>query len=157
MLTASVLKLQYVPLSGMYLPDFPITHIGVSIPFARKFLAYPNCAFNMLLPMLIGPMGTKFMRQLRILQRPITVWTVNDKALMAWAIKHDLDGVISDDPKTYLDLCKHWDEARKKRNLSVKLLFTALWMQILVFILGPWFYWWRSNKSRRIGQTRTAT
>ncbi|KAI9694841.1 MAG: gamma-tubulin [Bathelium mastoideum] len=102
--------LEYIPLCGSYLPDFPITHIGVSIPNARKFLAFPNCGFNMLLPMLIGPAGAKFMRQLRVLQRPLTTWTVNSKPLMAWAIRHDVDGVITDDPKTYLELCERWDE-----------------------------------------------
>ena len=148
MLTAPDAKLKYVPLCGTYLPDFPIVHIGVSIPYARKFLAFPNCSFNMLLPMLIGPAGAKFLRQLRTLQRPIIAWTVNDKPLMAWAIKKKLDGVISDDPKTYLELCDRWDEEGKKQNTGIKTILIVVWIQLFVCFLGPWFLRKKSKKAK---------
>ncbi|EMR89152.1 putative glycerophosphoryl diester phosphodiesterase protein [Botrytis cinerea BcDW1] len=60
---------KYVPLCATYLPDFPITHIGFSIGYAREFLSIPNVNFNMLRQILVGPGGSKFMADAKAAER----------------------------------------------------------------------------------------
>ncbi len=41
------------------------------------------------------------------------VWTVNKEMWMEWSIRHEVDGVISDDPKRFLEVCKRWGSGHK--------------------------------------------
>ena len=91
-----------------YLPGFPITYIGFSVLYARQFLKVPNVSFNMLQRALVGGCGTRFIKDARAAGRPVYVWTVNEEEAMEWSIEQDVDGVITDDPKLFLDVCDRY-------------------------------------------------
>ena len=61
---------------------------------------------------MVGPFGNAFLKDVKKAKRPIFLWTVNDEVWMKWSIRKEVDGVITDDPKKYLEVCKetHNDE-----------------------------------------------
>lgn len=88
------------------LPGFAIAWIGITLPLAREYLRVPNVAMNMRQEPLYGLGGRCFVRECQARRRPLYAWTVNEPSWMRWAIDGGLDGVITDDPKKYLDVCK---------------------------------------------------
>lgn len=74
----------------------------------------------------MGPFGAKFLRDAKRLERLVYVWTVNDENLMKWSIRKEVDGVITDDPKKFLEVCDRWEEGERK--------VTVHWLQILDII-----------------------
>ncbi|OTA96431.1 hypothetical protein M434DRAFT_55933, partial [Hypoxylon sp. CO27-5] len=96
---------QYVKLSKKYLPEFPVAHVGFSGMYARALAAYvPDLSVSMLRYMLAMPItGSRFIRDMKRSGHPIHVWTVNDEDWMEWSIRKELDGVITDDPKLFLE------------------------------------------------------
>lgn len=78
--------------------------------------------------MLLGPLGARFLRDCRRAESPVYVWTVNDERQMEWCIRKNLarghgegkagsgggqallDGVITDDPKLFLEVCRRWED-----------------------------------------------
>lgn len=101
---------KYLPLCSRYVPGFPISHIGYSTVVARYFFKVPNVSFNMAQAVLMTPWGKAFIRKVQRDKRPVYAWTVNDAAKMRWDIRHGLDGVITDDPKLFLEVRKSWHE-----------------------------------------------
>lgn len=99
---------KYLPLCDDYLPDFPISYIGFSVSYAWQFFAVPNVSFNMLQAVLMGPLGSAFLRKAKTQHRPVYDWTVNDEKKMRWSIRKEVDGVITDDPKKFLNICEEW-------------------------------------------------
>jgi glycerophosphoryl diester phosphodiesterase len=127
---------KYLPLCKKYLPDFPISHIGFNIPYARQFLKAPNVSFNMWQHALTFPLGRSFIRQVHDAKRPIFAWTVNDDNVMKWCIQRDLDGVITDDPKKFNEICKQWRGiGEPKYDLTIKQWFHSLWIWFMVFFV----------------------
>ncbi|KAG9249003.1 PLC-like phosphodiesterase, partial [Calycina marina] len=95
----------FVPICQKYMPTYPITHIGWDIAYARQFLRVPGVSFNMFHQVIPGPIGKAFLRDIRIHQRTILLWVINDTKWMKWCISKKVDGVITDDPKKYLEVC----------------------------------------------------
>ncbi|KAL1297447.1 hypothetical protein AAFC00_004975 [Neodothiora populina] len=126
---------KYIDLSTHYMPGFPITHIGFSLAYARQFLAVPNLSFNMLLPILIAPGGKKFIRECKKAKRPVLAWTVNAEDKMKWCIHHEIDGVLTDNPKLFLDVCRKYD-GRQDESLGWRLWIDIIKVWILAFIFG---------------------
>ena len=54
---------------------------------------------------MVGPFGNAFLRDVKKAKRSVFAWTVNDEEWMKWSIRKELDGVITDDPKKYLEVC----------------------------------------------------
>ncbi len=108
-LLLTAFKAKYLPICNSHLPGFPIAHIGWNIPYARQFLEIPGVSFNMFQKMMIGPGGGKFMKDVQKAGRSLFLWTVNDDNSMKWSISKQVDGVITDDPKRYLELCRSYD------------------------------------------------
>ncbi|XMA13284.1 hypothetical protein WAI453_006075 [Rhynchosporium graminicola] len=100
---------KYLPVCNKHLTEFPIAHIGWNIPYARQFLEIPGISFNMFQRMMIGPGGEKFMRDVRKAGRSLFLWKINDDNAMRWSISKGVDGVITDDPKRYLEICRSYD------------------------------------------------
>lgn len=121
---------QFVPLCAQHLPGFPITHIGASICYARQFLDVPNCAFNMFYKACYGPFGRRFMNKVKNLNRDLFLWTVNDPNIMKWAIQQGVQGVITDNPKLFNDICDSWqdDEPPVRFTWRECLMGTALYL-----------------------------
>ncbi|GAB0133882.1 hypothetical protein EsDP_00002276 [Epichloe bromicola] len=106
------------------LPAFPLVHIGYSLSYARHFLPVPHVSFNLAFHTLVRPFyGRRFMRHLAGLDRPLYAWTVNHPRWMRWCIRQNvllldgspgsakaIDGVVTDDPRLYLDMCKRYED-----------------------------------------------
>ncbi|KAI9819724.1 MAG: hypothetical protein M1832_003958 [Thelocarpon impressellum] len=139
----------YLPLCHTYLPDFPITHIGFSITYARQFLKVPNVSFNLLQKVLMGPCGAGFLRDARAADRAVFVWTVNEDDLMRWSIRKDVDGVITDNPKRFLEICDGYDEQAGSTWLGPVTYLDMLRIHVLAFVFSlllRWRYGFRISK-----------
>ncbi|KAG8623599.1 hypothetical protein KVT40_008575 [Elsinoe batatas] len=126
---------KFLPLADKYLPGFPISHIGFSLPYARQFFKVPNVSFNMLCPILQAPGGSRFIRDCKEADRPVFAWTVNTEDKMDWCIRKKLDGVITDDPEKFLQYCHDFDETRPEQSMPLKVILDSLrvWFFSLVF------------------------
>lgn len=150
---------KYLPLCKKYLPTFPISHIGFSIPYARQFLSVPNVSFNMLQKTLIVPFfGKRFIRDAKDRGRPIYAWTVNEEDMMRWCISKGLDGVITDDPKKFLEVCEDWQRGKRDIHISWGQWMMILWINIMVLVFGG-IFWWKhggmgKQKMRKANGTR---
>ena len=132
---------KYLPFVVEYLPGFPVTCIGFSVPYARNFLRVPNISLNMLLPILFAPGGNAFLKDAQQkYHRQVYTWVANDRAKMEWCIRRKLDGVITEDPKTFLEVCEKFDEQDKETwpVLTLKgyydMIRVWLWVTIAVML-----------------------
>ena len=125
---------KYLPLALEYMPKYPVVHIAFSLPYARHFFTVPNVGFNMLLPILIAPGGKKFLRQAREQKRQVLAWTVNDEDKMKWCIRRQLDGVITDDPKKYLEVVAKFDPDAEPEGM-IPISWKGVWE---VFRIWAW-------------------
>lgn len=127
---------KFLPLCTKYLPGFPVSHIGFSTCYARKFLKVPNVSFNMLQKVLLGPVGARFMRDVRKAKRPLFVWTVNETNLMKWSIQKNVDGVITDDPQRFKQICDEWDEKEPRAKPTWAQWLYTFWLWILIGVFS---------------------
>ncbi|EOA90461.1 uncharacterized protein SETTUDRAFT_45648 [Exserohilum turcica Et28A] len=104
---------KYLPLCARYLPGFPVSHIGFSTLIASYFFTVPNVSFNMAQAILMTPWGRLFIRKAQSDGRPVYAWTVNEESKMRWDIRQGLDGVVTDDPKLFLEVRNSWHEGTK--------------------------------------------
>jgi glycerophosphoryl diester phosphodiesterase len=132
---------RYLPLCEEYLPGFPVMHIGFSTCYAREFLPVNNVSFNMLQKILVGPVGHKFISEVKAAQRSLLVWTVNDAAMMRWSIRKKVDGVVTDDPKKFLEICDDFNEGSKPDGLSFRACMGILGINILAAVFSVIFRW----------------
>lgn len=157
---------KYVPLCDTYLPNFPITHIGFSIPYARRFFSLshsPPISFNIVYKILVGPFGASFLRDVKNPKktgepRDIFTWTVNDRNWMQWSIKKKVDGVITDDPKLFLEVCKEMEEEGEKgegMRVGVRESVVLLALNVLSLIFTLLFLWrYPIREGRKQGQSK---
>jgi Glycerophosphoryl diester phosphodiesterase family len=135
---------KYLPLCATHVPDFPISYIGFSTSYARQFFSVPNISFNMLQASLMGPIGASFIRKAQSLNRPVFAWTVNEEKKMRWGIRKGLDGIVTDDPKKFLDICDEVERdgvVARKETLTWKELWAVIRIQLLVAVFGMYFRW----------------
>jgi glycerophosphoryl diester phosphodiesterase len=130
---------KFLPLCTHYLPRFPITHIGFSTCYARQFLAVPNVCFNMLQKVLLGPIGSRFIRDVKEAGRQLFVWTVNEKSMMKWSIQEEVDGVITDDTKKFREICDDWTEDERPIRVGFAQWLYTLWLYLVVLVFGLLF------------------
>ncbi|OHW94426.1 glycerophosphoryl diester phosphodiesterase, partial [Colletotrichum incanum] len=104
------IKQPYITHVRTILPTYPLALISWSPLYARKFLSpsQPNLSFNMFQKALVGPVGKLFIRDVKKAGRRLFVWTVNDEEWMEWSIRAGADGVITDDPELFLEVCRRW-------------------------------------------------
>ncbi|KAI4934610.1 hypothetical protein J4E85_002468 [Alternaria conjuncta] len=116
---------KFLPLCSRYLPGFSISHIGFSTLIASHFFSVPNVSSNMAQAILMTPWGRMFIRRAQGDGRPVYGWTVNSESRMRWDIRQGLDGVVTDDPKLFLEIRRSWHEGTKD---GVTLL---MWLDVL--------------------------
>ena len=134
---------KFLPFCALYLPDFPITHIGFGPGYARKFFQVPGSSFTMLHQILIGPVGSRFLYEAQSTKRPVLAWTVNERDRMRWCIQNGLDGVITDDPKAFLEECRALDDAEKPATsgLSILTVIDIIRVHMMAYFFGLIFAW----------------
>ena len=60
---------------------------------------------------------------------------------MRWSIREGLDGVCTDDPKRFLEVCEEWEQGQQEINIAWKQWMVTAWIQILICIFGAIFWW----------------
>lgn len=130
---------KYLPLCTHYLPKYPITHIGFSTCYARQFLKVPDVSFNMLQKVLLGPIGARFIRDVKKADRQLFVWTVNERNLMQWSIQQEVDGVITDDTEKFRKVCDDWTEDEGTISPSFAQWLYTFWLYLVVLVFGLMF------------------
>jgi glycerophosphoryl diester phosphodiesterase len=130
---------KFLPLCTNYLPRFPTTYIGFSTCYARKFLAVPNVSFTMLQKVLLGPVGTRFIRDVKDAGRQLFVWTVNEKNLMKWSIQKEVDGVITDDTNKFREICDDWTDDEAAVHVSFPQWLYTFWLYMVVMVFEVMF------------------
>ncbi|KAI1129635.1 PLC-like phosphodiesterase [Nemania abortiva] len=88
-----------------YLPGFPITLIAFSPSYATAMLQVPNLNFNLFNYSFATPSGRRFLREAKQRGRLVFSWSDNQAEWMARSICNEVDAVITDDPKQFLELC----------------------------------------------------
>ncbi|CRG92022.1 glycerophosphoryl diester phosphodiesterase [Talaromyces islandicus] len=103
---------KYLPLCTKHLPEYPITHIGFSVDYARQFLKVPRVGLNLFQSLMVGPRGTWLLREVKRQKadRTLLFWTVNEESWMKWSIRQEVDGVITDNPQKYLEVRKAYNK-----------------------------------------------
>jgi hypothetical protein len=74
----------------------------------------------------------------------VYAWTVNEEKRMLWAIDRQLDGICTDDPKRFLELCEQWKKDTRKNQgvrFTVKEWFDIWKMQLMVLVFGTYIRW----------------
>ncbi|KAJ5688536.1 hypothetical protein N7462_002928 [Penicillium macrosclerotiorum] len=99
---------RYLPQRARFLPRYAMTLICVDLSYARQFLQVPRISFNINQKVLMGPLGRGFLEEAKAARRPVYLWTVNAPNLMRWGIRHDVDGIITDDPALFRQVCEEW-------------------------------------------------
>ena len=66
--------------------------------------------------------------------------------MMKWSIKQGLDGVITDDPKRFLEICDEWMQGKREIHITFKQVLSAAWVNLLVMIFGI-IFWWKYGRS----------
>ncbi|KAF2669884.1 PLC-like phosphodiesterase [Microthyrium microscopicum] len=140
-ITLGVWAANFVPLCDKYLPGFSISHIAFSTNYARQFFPVRNASFNILQNSMMGVIGGAFLRKTQRLGRPLYSWTVNEPKRMEWCIKKQLDGVITDDPRLFLEVCKNWSPSSPKPSFSFKEWYSIMKFQVLTTVYGIYFRW----------------
>ncbi|KGO76298.1 Glycerophosphoryl diester phosphodiesterase [Penicillium italicum] len=101
---------RYLPARARHLPRYAVTLICVDVSYARQFLQVPLLSFNINQMILMGPLGRGFLDEVRAARKQVCVWTVNAPNLMRWCIRHGIDGVISDEPGRFRQVCEGWEK-----------------------------------------------
>lgn len=130
---------KYVKLSLKHLAGFPLAYIGADLAYASALLhAVPNMNFNLLQSTVAGPCGRRFLRKAHRHGRAVFCWTVNTVGWMEWDIRHEVDGVVTDDPKLFLEVCDRWkghqpDTQSSRKKGEVRTKRSALWTPRMIF------------------------
>lgn len=113
---------------------------------ARRILkTVPGVSFNIFQKVLMGPLGYRFLEDARATNRLVFVWTVNRPPLMRWCIRRGVDGVITDDPDSFRQLCERWpeediphrDEDRIGFREGIVLMLVTWLFRFLFWAIGP--------------------
>ncbi|KAH7026106.1 PLC-like phosphodiesterase, partial [Microdochium trichocladiopsis] len=132
----------YIRLSRKYLPAFPLANVTWSPFYAGAVAeAVPDAALSVHRLALYSPFGQLLMRRVRRSgNHPLYSWTINEESWMEWAIRRRLDGIITDDPKLYLEVCKRYrresglQRARRRWSLHNTRQALHAWFEVLYFI-----------------------
>ena len=99
--------------------------------------------------MMVGPGGSKFMKDVKKAGRALFLWTVNDDNSMKWSISKQVDGVITDDPKRYLELCRDYHGETVSVSLKGWSTFVIIKFMVPFFqLLVKYKYGTRMSKGR---------
>lgn len=119
-------KATFIKAARKLLPTHPAVLICFHLPYAGHFFEIPNLGFNIFQRALVGFWGSRFLRKAQRANRPVLAWTVNDERWMEWCIRRNaagahsgvekdaktslIDGVITDDPKLFREVCERWED-----------------------------------------------
>ncbi|KAH7149557.1 PLC-like phosphodiesterase [Dactylonectria estremocensis] len=171
----------FLKASRRLLPTHPLAHISASLLYSHHFLGVPNLGFNLHQKALLGFPGSLFLREIQRSDKLLMAWTVNEPRWMEWCIRKNLrrprkdqpqklegkgeseviapaliDGVITDDPELYLEVCQRFEDeldgrrVRPQRGLVgwVKDGLAATWQSVTFQVLVMGIYLVRRAQGR---------
>lgn len=127
-----------------YLPNYELALICVHMDYARQFLKIPNISFNVNQYILLGFFGRGFLKEALAARRRVFLWTVNEPNLMRWGIRHNVDGIITDDPALYNQIREEWEKEEREGSHdshSDRLTFGQRLHSILIMFFLLTFGW----------------
>lgn len=141
----------YFPLCKEYLPGFRVVLNTPNTGLAQRVLRDPTTAhvhLNVLQHALLylGPkLITTAHRQQDDPDRQVFIWTPNSPKAMRRAIRLGVDGVITDDPDSFRQLCERWpeediphrDEDRIGFREGIVLMLVTWLFRFLFWAIGP--------------------
>lgn len=60
---------------------------------------------------------------------------------MRWSIKHEADGVITDNPKQFLEVCDQWVEGIRGFHFDRTQWFAIVWFNLMIALFQIIFFW----------------
>jgi len=143
---------RYVELCRKHLPGFAVAFINWSLTEAERMLRESDVWFNLLQPSLVGPCGSRFIEEARSEGRHLFVWTVNRERWMHWSIRKGVDGVITDDPKLFLEVCEKWRAGGGQRRTTPGQFLRQVFVQFMMTAFAPLI--WLVVRRKRIDKKR---
>ena len=61
--------------------------------------------------------------------------------MMRWSINRGMDGVITDDPKKFLEVCDDWEKGKREIHKTRAQWIGIIWINLMVLVFGAIFYW----------------
>ena len=68
---------------------------------------------------------------------------------MRWSISKELDGVITDDPKKFLEVSKDWENGKRDIKFTRRQWVIIFWINFMVLVFGGIFYWKHGSEDKR--------
>ena len=72
---------------------------------------------------------------------------------MRWGISKELDGVITDDPKRFLEVCDEWEHGTRGIKISWGQWMMIAWINLMVLVFGT-IFWWKYSSTGKGKPTR---
>ncbi len=72
---------------------------------------------------------------------------------MKWSISRGADGVITDDPKRFLEVCDAWEHGDRQIRIGWRLWLEIVWFNIMVLLFGG-ILWWKYGGMKSKGPVR---
>jgi len=83
--------------------------------------------------LVVGPRGNALLRDAKKANCSTFLWTVNEESWMKWCIRKEVDGVIIDDPKKYLEVCKSYKGEKIHHSLKSWRSIVRFHIQAIIF------------------------
>lgn len=179
------MQASFIQAARKLLPSYTAAHISFYLPYAKHFFDIPGLGFNIHFGAIAGIFGSSFLRKARDAGRLVFTWTINEERWMEWCIQKNadgqqkgtssssssgweskfgevggakklVDGVITDDPKLYLEVCERWEDEQDGKTLRKKLgLYKGLkqrvggiFQLIMFHVLTTGFYFTRRYQGK---------
>ena len=98
--------------------------------------------------------GPRFIKDAHGSGRAVYAWTVNDQDIMRWFIKHEVDGIITDDVEKLVDTRAAWEAGHRKIKISIRNHMWTVWVWILSMLFGA-FIRRRMDRARELKGKRS--
>ncbi|KAK4185840.1 PLC-like phosphodiesterase [Podospora australis] len=151
---------EWIAACTRYLPDFPIVLLTPSPAFASSMLEQSSAKsldlhFGLLnYTFAFGHRDRAFLKRARSLktkeEKPMVFsWSDNDDMWMARSICNGVDGVITDDPGRFKELCSQWDDPWVRKQAETWTLWERIFcvgisMNVWIMEVTSWVMSWIS-------------
>jgi len=95
---------RFIPSAKKYLQHCRFSYIGLNPYMARKYFWDDMDTFSMSFAALTTADGQRFIKESKAVGKDVMVWTVNEPEQMMEAVRWGVDGILTDKPRTWLDL-----------------------------------------------------
>ncbi|KAI0124126.1 PLC-like phosphodiesterase [Xylariales sp. AK1849] len=114
-----------------HLPEFPVALTTPSPAYASAMLAVPDLHFSLLNYSFATRRGNQFLLKAKNHARMVFSWSDNAEEWMALSIRNEVNGVITDNPKRFIELCDEWKyEAVRERASRSTIWEISFWAGI---------------------------